>query len=131
MLIRFLKRKHVSKSIVFFSFLILSLSKLSFAQEDQFSIDYNLDYIVETSGEASVIHEAIITNLQNDSIPTNYSFSSKQLNIYDVSVLSNDKEVNPQVDELGESTKVTVTIRDHAIGKGRQNKIVLKYKTKA
>ncbi len=77
------------------------------------------------------MHEAVITNLQNDAIPTNYSFSSKQLEIYDVSALSNDKEVNPKVDKLGDSTKVVVTIRDHAIGKGRQNKIILKYKTKS
>lgn len=131
MLIGLIEKKHTLKIIAFFSFFILFSSKLSFAQEEQFSVDYNLDYSIGIDGEASVVHEAIITNLQNDSIPTNYSFSSKQLNIYDVSVLSNDKEVNPQVDEFGGSTKVMVTIRDHAIGKGRQNKIVLKYKTKS
>ncbi|HQG79325.1 MAG TPA: hypothetical protein PK564_03215, partial [bacterium] len=101
------------------------------AQDEQFLIDYNLEYNISENGETNVIHKTTITNIQNDVIPTTYSFSAKQLEIYDVSVQTNGKEVNPKVEKKDGETMVSVTIKDYAIGKGRQNIILLKYKTKS
>lgn len=116
--------------LIFSLFLFSSLPK-SFAQSEQFSVDYNLEYKIDESGETEVTQVATITNLQNDAIPTAYSFSAKQLKIYDISANTNGKEASPRLDENNGETVVSVTIRDFAIGEGRQNKITLNYKTKS
>lgn len=111
--------------------MFLFFSPFSKALNEQFLIDYNLDYDIYESGETSVTQISTITNLQNDVIPTSFSFSAKRLEIYDVSEETNGKDTIPKIDENNDDTTISVTIKDYAIGKGRQNKITLKYKTKS
>ena len=123
-------KKSVSTILIYF-LVFLFLSPLSKAVNEQFLVDYNLDYSIDEFGETNVIQIATITNLQNDIIPTSFSFSAKQLEIYDVSAETNGKETIPRLSEENEDTTISVTIKDYAIGEGRQNKITLKYKTKS
>jgi len=123
-------KKFILKAIIIICTIFLSCGK-SLAQGDQFSIDYILEYDINENGETDVIHKAIITNLQNDVIPTIYTFSAKQLKIYDVSAKTNEKDTNPKVEEKNGETVISATIKDYAIGEGRQNTIILNYKTKS
>lgn len=122
-------REFSSKFLLALFFILFSRNVL--AQDQQFSIDYNLDYNINEDGEATITHEATIANLKNDVIPTTYSFSAKQLKIYDVSAETNGKKANPKVEEKDGESLVSVVIDNYAIGEGRQNKISLTYKTKS
>lgn len=115
--------------IFLFLFTSMIIHTNSFAQEE-FSIDYNLDYKIQGNGETIINHQAEITNLRNDVIPTTYTFSTQQLKIYDVTAETNGKKSGPKNETKGEDTIVSVVIVDYAIGEGRRNKINLDYKTK-
>jgi len=104
---------------------------ISYAQEEKFSIDYNLEYAVDEYGVTLITHEAIITNLQNDAIPTTYTFSAKNLKIFDVSAETNGREAKPKIDQKDDDTFISVVIENYAIGEGRQNKVSLSYKTRS
>ena len=100
-------------------------------EASQFMIDYKSEYIIDESGEANIIHNATITNLQNDVIPMNYSLSAMDSNIYEVSAETNGKETEPKLNNNKNNTDITVTIKDYSIGEGRQNTITIKYKSKS
>jgi len=67
------------------------------AEASQFIIDYKSEYSIDESGEAEVVHNATITNLQNDVIPMNYTLSAMDSDIYDVSAETNGKETEPRL----------------------------------
>jgi transglutaminase-like putative cysteine protease len=110
--------------------LTFSLKPAHADQESQFLVDYNIEYSIQETGEATVTQVSTITNLKNDVIPTTYTFAAKQLKIYDVSAETNGKESQVKVEETKDETLISVTIENYAIGEGRQNKISLVYKTK-
>jgi len=126
------KAKHINIFYTVISLFSLCLfSKYSLAQEEQFSVDYNIDYVVKEDGETNITHEAVITNLQNDVIPTTYTFSAKQLKIYDINAEANGEQATPKTEDKDKETFVSVVIGKNIIGEGRQNKINLSYKTKS
>ncbi len=127
----FHKKKNTASTLLIYFLIFLFLSPFSKALNEQFLIDYNLDYDIDESGETTVTQISTITSLQNDVIPTSFSFSAKQLEIYDVSAETNGKETIPRLNQENNDTTISVTIKDYAIGEGRQNKITLKYKTKS
>ncbi len=100
-------------------------------QESQFLVDYNIEYSIQETGETKVTQTSTITNLKNDVIPTTYTFAAKQLKIYDVSAETNGKESQVKIEETKDETLISVTIENYAIGEGRQNNIILIYKTKS
>lgn len=102
----------------------------TYAENSQFIVDYNIQYSVTEAGETVVIQTSTITNLKNDTVPTVYTFSAKQLKIYDVSAVSNGKDAKPRIEQKNDETLVSVDINKYAIGEGRQNTITLTYKTK-
>ncbi len=110
---------------------ILLFSKRAIAQSEQFLVDYDLSYDIGLDGETTIIHKTVITNLQNDAIPTTYSFSAKQLKIYDIKATTNGKEAKPKIEEKDGDTLISVVIQNNAIGDGRQNEISMEYKTKS
>ena len=119
------------KAILFVSLTFLLItSQRVFAEDQQFKIDYNISYTVDERGETSVEQQANITNLRNDVIPTNYTFSAKQLKIYEVKAETNGKYTVPKVETKEDETFVSVTIANYSIGEGQQNKIKIIYKTK-
>ena len=103
--------------------------KRSLAQNEQFLVDYDLEYQIETNGETLVTHQATITNLQNDAIPTTYTFSAKQLEIYDVTAITNKKDAGIKIEDKDGDKLISVVIENYSIGEGRQNIISLNYKT--
>lgn len=115
---------------VFLAVLLSISTKLVLAESYQFTIDYDLNYVVSEDGTTSVIQKTIITNLLNDVIPTTYTFTAKSMKIYDVSAITNGKSSNVKLEEKGNDTLISVDISKYAIGQGRQNEIELKYKTK-
>jgi hypothetical protein len=129
-----MKLKFMNKKVKFFSFALLVVlvsffSKKVRAQEEQFLIDYDLDYQISEDGKTSVTQKAVITNLQNDVIPTTYAFSANQLKIYDVIAITNGEEANTKIEGKGNENLISVVIENYAIGEGRQNTISLSYKT--
>lgn len=116
-------------ALVFFT---LFLAKTTNAANDyQFSIDYSINYTVLETGETSVLQKTIITNLVNEVIPTTYTFSAKQMKIYNVSAETNGKSSVVNTEETKGDTLISVTISNYFIGKGRQNEINLKYITRS
>ena len=99
------------------------------AQGEQFLIDYDINYKIGENGVTSITHQAIITNLQNDVIPTVYTFAAKQIKIYEVTSTTNDKKVEAKIEQKEDENLVSVTLENYAIGEGRQNTISLNYKT--
>lgn len=116
---------------IFLSLLLSIYTKLVFAESYQFTIDYNVSYIVSKDGVTNVDQKATITNLLNDVIPTTYTFTAKSMKIYDVSAITNGKSSEVKLEEKGDDTLISVNIREYAIGQGRQNEIELKYKTQS
>ncbi len=119
------------KPLFLFLLAFILLKPVSAFDDPQFSINYDIKYTVEETGETSVTQEAIITNLRNDMIPTTYTFSARQLKIYDVSSTTNEKNSEVRIEEKEDENIISVTIENYAIGEGRQNKVVLNYKTKS
>ncbi|MBU0534947.1 transglutaminase family protein [Patescibacteria group bacterium] len=116
---------------IFLSLLLSVYTKLVFAESYQFTIDYNVSYIVSEDGVTNVDQKATITNLLNDVIPTTYTFTAKSMKIYDVSAVTNGKSSEVKLEEKNDDTLVSVNIKEYAIGQGRQNEIELKYKTQS
>lgn len=111
-----------------FSILLVS-GKVLASENNQFSINYDLEYDVLETGETQVTQNTTITNLKNDYVPTNYSFTAKHMKIYDVEAITNDKKSEAVVETRDDETLISVSINDYAIGEGRQNYISFKYKT--
>ena len=125
--------KNISKTLIttILAINIFLISTIIYkAEASQFIIDYKSEYSIDESGEAEVVHNATITNLQNDVIPMNYTLSAMDSDIYDVSAETNGKETEPRLKQDENSTNITVTIKDYSIGEGRQNQITIKYKSK-
>lgn len=130
MVLNLIKTKHVIK-ILLVIFICLFFPFSANAQETKFSIDYDLSYDIGLDGETIINQKTVITNLQNDVIPTTYSFSAKQLKIYDIRATTNGKEAKPKIEDNGEDNIISVIIQNYAIGEGRRNEISLEYKTKS
>ena len=62
------KRNHVLKPgvLLLTIFFLFGKSFSQPAEEEQFLIDYNLEYNISENGETNVIHKTTITNIQND-----------------------------------------------------------------
>lgn len=115
---------------IFLLFLLFAYTKPVLAESYQFTIDYNINYVVSEDGITNVDQKTTITNLLNDVIPTTYTFTAKSIKIYDVSAVTNRKSSEVKLEEKDDDTLVSVKISEYAIGQGRQNEIELKYKTK-
>jgi len=97
--------------------------------EKQFTVDYDISYRIQENGIAQVEQNVTLTNLKNDVVPTSYSFSAKDMKIIDVSAESNDNKVSVELNTGDEDPGFAVPISDQLIGKGKQNKIKVSYKT--
>lgn len=126
-----MKRKlNIFASLTLYTICTLFFSKNSYAlNEKQFLINYDLSYTVSENGETSVEQQVSLVNLKNDVVPTNYSFTIKEINIYDVTAEANGKKVNVETVNNESESGFSVPIINHAIGKDRSNKILIKYKT--
>lgn len=115
-----------------FVLLIFSNNKISRAQENEsFIIGYDTRYDVFDSGEVLVTQQTTITSLKNDTVPTSYTFITKQSNITEVSAVTNGKKAETRIDKSTPgTTSVVVTFSTYAIGKDKQNIVNLTYKTK-
>ncbi|GIW69989.1 MAG: hypothetical protein KatS3mg101_0736 [Patescibacteria group bacterium] len=113
-------------------FLLTALGKSAYSQtEENFIINYDIRYDVQSSGETFVTQNTIITSLKNNVVPTTYSFKTKYMDIYDIIAQTNGKKAevrkeNPSKDE----TTVIVPFSTYSIGEGKQNIVNLTYKTK-
>ncbi|MFC1700218.1 transglutaminase family protein [Patescibacteria group bacterium] len=114
--------------ILLFS-LLLTPGKVHASENNQFSINYDLEYDVLESGETQVTQKTIITNLKNDYVPTNYAFTAKHMAIYDVEATTNGERSEAIIETKDDETLISVTINNYAIGEGRQNYIKFIYKT--
>lgn len=102
----------------------------TYAASEQFTIDYDISYNVQETGETLVTQNTTITNQANDVVPTTYSFSSKHTDMFDLAAQVNGKSVEAKKENKSDGTAINVPIINFAIGQGRQNKIILSYKTK-
>lgn len=117
-----------------FSFLTLFLNVVlpikSFAlNEKQFQINYDISYVIKENGETEVEQQVFLVNLKNDVVPTNYSFTLKQVKVFDVSAEANGKKVNVETSDDENGSSFTVPVTNYSIGKDKQNKITVRYKT--
>lgn len=109
---------------------ILLLAGSSHAlNEKQFVVDYDISYRIQSNGETIVEHNVTLTNLKNEVVPTNYSFSVKEIKILEISAESNGKKVNVDLSNDQGESGFTVPITNQSIGKDKQNKIKIIYKT--
>jgi hypothetical protein len=92
-------------------------------------VDYDISYLVQENGETLVEHNVTLTNLKNEVVPTNYSFLANEVTILDLSAESNGKKVTAEINVDQEKSGFTVPIINQSIGKGKQNKIKISYKT--
>ncbi|MBU1132979.1 transglutaminase-like domain-containing protein [Patescibacteria group bacterium] len=114
--------------ILLFSLLLIPTKVLA-SENNQFSINYDLEYDVLESGETQVTQRTTITNLKNDYVPTNYSFTAKHMAIYDVEAVTNGESSEAIIETREDETLISVIINNYAIGEGRQNYISFTYKT--
>ena len=119
-----------ARQYLYFVFSVILLSHIQVAAfEAQFATEYLVDFSIQQNGETQVIQQINITNLKYDVIATSYSFTIKYFEIFDVSAQANGNKATPKVETSGNETTIVVNIDDYVIGKGRQNKIELTYKT--
>ncbi|HLD50912.1 hypothetical protein A3K34_02775 [candidate division WWE3 bacterium RIFOXYC1_FULL_40_10] len=119
-----------ARQYLYFVFSVILLSHIQVAAfEAQFATEYLVDFSIQQNGETQVNQQINITNLKDDVIATSYSFTIKYFEIFDVSAQANGNKATPKVETSGNETTIVVNIDDYVIGKGRQNKIELTYKT--
>jgi transglutaminase-like putative cysteine protease len=111
-------------------FSLANITTKAYAAEKQFSTDYVVSYQVLDTGETQVTQNVNITNLKSDVIVSSYTFTVSQLQPYDIQGQSNSEIVAPSVTTANGQTSITIKINNYVIGSGRQNKLVLFYKTK-
>ncbi|HSX39608.1 MAG TPA: hypothetical protein VLI92_03390, partial [Candidatus Saccharimonadales bacterium] len=104
-------------------------SSKTFAQE-QFETQYDIQYKVGSDGQTSVQQNISIINKQKDVLATTYVLTVKQMEIYDVSAEDRKGTIETDVKTSSNETTVRVTLRNQAIGLGKQNDISLFYKSK-
>jgi hypothetical protein len=109
--------------------LILLVKSTLALNEKQFVIDYDISYKIQENNETLVEQEVTLTNQKNDVVPINYTFSIKEIKIYDVIAETNGKKVNVEIINNDNESGFSVPIENQSIGKGRKNKIQVTYKT--
>jgi hypothetical protein len=121
--------KNSVKALTFLAELTFLLTPAFALNEKQFSIDYDISYKIQENGEALVEQGITLTNQKNDVVPTNYTFSIKEIKIYDVTAETNGKKVGVEIINNENESGFSIPIENQSIGKDRQNKIKVKYKT--
>jgi transglutaminase-like putative cysteine protease len=97
---------------------------------DEFKTEYDVLYDIQPNGEAVVTQDITITNLKDDVIATNYSLTIKQMQLYDIEVRDQQgiMEIEESID--GDTVTIRAKFNENIIGKDRENKFTVKYKTK-
>jgi hypothetical protein len=121
--------KKCLQTLIFLLPLTLLTTSAFALNEKQFSIDYDISYRIQENGETLVEQGVTLTNQKNDVVPTNYTFSIKEIKIYDVTAETNGKKVSVEILNEGSESGFTFPVENQSIGKDRQNTISVKYKT--
>ncbi|MFA6982141.1 MAG: transglutaminase family protein [Patescibacteria group bacterium] len=117
------------KTILIVAVLAL-FTQRTFADE-QFDTSYEVSYHVSEDGVTTVEQNITIINNKEDVLATTYSHSINQMDIYDVKARDGKGEIEvTRKDENGVIT-IKLNLKEQVIGKGRENKIELSYKTKS
>lgn len=123
-------KRHLINTFTLFALLSTICSgKVTALNEKQFSVDYDITYFIQENGATRVEQRVTLTNLKNEVVPTNYSFSTINTKIIDISAESNGKKVTVETNSDDKESGFTVPIVNQSIGKGKQNEIVVIYTT--
>ncbi len=121
--------KRLVKAFILLTALAFLIKPAFALNEKQFSVDYDISYKIQENGETLIEQTATLTNLKNDVVPTNYTFSIKELKIYDIAAETNGKKVNAETVNDENGSGFSVPIENQSIGQGRKNKIFVTFKT--
>ena len=111
-----------------FIILFLHLINLSYAQE--FVTSYNTTYEVLSNFDTQIEQEIKITNQEKDVIATDYALIIRQLNISDVKVKGDDKDITLDVESDSDKTVIKANFSEFAIGQFKSKQFTITYKTK-
>lgn len=120
------------KKILFFIVLagLISFSTVKIYAEEQFTTEYFLNYEILDSGETLVNQKIRITNNVNDVIPTNYSLTLRQIEVYDIKVSSNQTTIEPEIKTQNKETIMKIRLQNQLLGTGNVNELDISYKSK-
>ena len=110
--------------------ILLFSTSFAWANDKNFSTDYENTYDIAKNGETTVEQKVTITNLSNQMIPSNYTFSVKNVEMYDLQAITNGKPSKVTVETSENNSSFDIPIINYSIGIGNTNTIVISYKTK-
>lgn len=113
---------------VFISLLFFFLSiNISHATSD-FTINENIDYLVNTSGQASVTHQIDIINNYSQIYPKEYQIKIQGLPLSDLSATDSQGNILVDFTSENESTLIKLKFNHPAVGKGQSTSFKLLYR---
>lgn len=115
--------------ILFFTLTIGTLGIKTYASE-KFSVEHDVIYEIQTDGITLVKQNITITNQENDVIATNYSLTTKYLDVIEEKGYEDENNMPVKKENSEQGTKLTAIFNNVAIGKGNTKKFTITYKTK-
>lgn len=109
---------------------ILFLTSPSVFAEGEFQTEYTVNYDVHQNGETSVTYDISIINNRADVIATRYALSLKQMNLTEVAAYDSKGNIELEKEIKDDTTTLTVTLREKAIGVNKKSNFKIFFKTK-
>lgn len=118
----------IKAKLFFISIFILSTN--IFVANAKFSVEHDITYQVLPSKETLVTQNIIITNQENDVIATNYTHTTRNVDIYDLKGSEGENNLSLKKEIVDDFTNITAIFDNITIGKGTTKKFTISYKTK-
>jgi hypothetical protein len=101
---------------------------VSVKSQSEFSVDANVTYDVQNSGETVVTHNITLENDFSNLYATNYTLGLQNIDTQNVTAASaNGQSIPVDVEKKGDATDIKVSFSDAVVGKGAQRHFSISY----
>ncbi|MBI2022088.1 transglutaminase domain-containing protein [Candidatus Daviesbacteria bacterium] len=114
----------------FFFIIVLLTFPLKALAEGEFAHSYKVSYEIESSGETTVTQVITIKNLTDKYYASSFSLSIGSTQLSDISASDTQGPLQVQTQRNGPKTKIDVKFSSQVIGKDKDYKWTLKFKSK-
>lgn len=110
-----------------FCSLFLLLTSATTAQAADFIVDYDVTYTVSEQGRTSVRQQVSLINKQSNLYAQQYAIVIDSTKISNVAAKDNIGAIQPQISQVDNKTKITLTFNDEVVGLGNILRFTLTY----
>ena len=114
--------------VVFLCTLYFALTPVPAKSQSEFSVDANVTYDVQNSGETVVTHNITLENDFSNLYATNYTLGLQNIDTQNVSAVNaNGQSIPVDVEKNGAATDIKISFPDAVVGKGSQRHFSISY----